>query len=88
MMRTLLPKNPLRRLARQFTHWQPRRVRELARDTDAAIAPMVAVLGGSLVLAAGLALDITLYIRGCCPPGTARTRAGPPQRTRAGRVYP
>jgi len=64
MMRTLLPKNPLRRLARQFTHWQPRRVHELARDTDAAIAPMVAVLGGSLVLAAGLALDITLYITG------------------------
>ncbi len=64
MMRTLLPKTRLRRLTPPVTHWRPRRMRELARDTNAAIAPMVAVLGMSLVLAAGLALDVTLYIAG------------------------
>lgn len=64
-MRTPLSrKRRLHRLAESITRWRPRRMHELAHDTDAAIAPMVAVLGMSLILAAGLALDVTLYIAG------------------------
>jgi len=38
-----------------------RRLRALLRDREGAIGPMVAMLGVSLVLAAGLALDVGLY---------------------------
>jgi uncharacterized membrane protein len=45
---------------RSFRFW-PHRAQSLLRDRRGAIAPMVAMLGASLLLAAGLALDVGLY---------------------------
>ncbi len=63
-MRAMFPRRNILHPLMRVAQWRARPLHELAADRDAAIGPMIAVLGVSLILAVGLALDVTLYLAG------------------------